>query len=73
MMNVPLLHQLTIHPSNTQRLQYGKEKKSHPTTGVVVKQLEDVQSTLYVCVCMGVRHKTLVSSCVLIFQSEKNG
>lgn len=26
-----------------------------------------------VCVWVGVRHKTLVSSCVLVFQSEKNG
>lgn len=37
---------LTVHPANAKRLQDGKEQKRHPTAGVVVKQLEDVESTL---------------------------
>lgn len=37
---------LTVYPANAKRLQDGKEQKRHPTAGVVVKQLEDVESTL---------------------------
>lgn len=37
---------LTVHPANAKRLQDGKEQKRHPTAGIVVKQLEDVESTL---------------------------
>ena len=37
---------LTIYPSNTNRLENGKEQKSASTTSVIVKQLKHVQSTL---------------------------
>lgn len=39
-------HILTIHPPNTHRLQNGKQQKRHPTTRIVIKQLEDIQTTL---------------------------
>lgn len=36
----------TVHPADAKRLQDGEEQKCHPTAGVVIKQLEDVESTL---------------------------
>lgn len=36
----------TIYPSNTDGLKDGKSKKSHSTTCVIVKKLEDIQATL---------------------------
>lgn len=36
----------TVQPANAKRLQDGEEQQSHPAAGVVVKQLEDVESTL---------------------------
>lgn len=38
----------TIYPSNTDGLKDSKSKKSHSTTGVIVKKLEDIQATLSV-------------------------
>lgn len=36
----------TINPSNTDGLKDGKSEKSHSTTGIIVKKLEDIQTTL---------------------------
>lgn len=49
MANFAKLNQLfTIYPSNTDGLKDGKSKKSHSTTCVIVKKLEDIQATLRV-------------------------
>lgn len=37
---------LTVDPSNTNRLKNCKEQKSHPSAGIVVKQLENIQASL---------------------------
>lgn len=37
---------LTIDPSNTHRLKNSKKQESHPSAGIVVEQLENIQATL---------------------------